>query len=286
MYEKNLILLEWNLRHRRMLDSAWTSALGKSDAEVHAMLADTANTMALSPKALVVPKIEQVEKVSVTPLSGMAGPAPDNYLLRGAATVLIYPQGDDEIVIQPRRIAERGEMVRYRVIDSVGKAIVSGVLSQHEPIRFFGNEKQPYFMKIQARSASYQLELRGTPWAIRIGDEGDHKALHLLQHTTPVYFQVPTGLRQFTMTLSSASPGETASAEVVSASGKVAARFDTSEVPADRQSVSVDQPGTWMVRFVPPRAGSVDDVYLSFDEPISPWASLDPRWLLQVSPVK
>ncbi len=286
MFEQNLVLLEWNLRQRGLVAPEATAALRSDDAQLQAMLAEPDNKLALGADALVMPTLEKAEKVAVRLQPGISANTPDNYLLRGPNLLLLYPQGDDEIVIEPSHVTQRGEMVRYRVFDSVGQMISNGVLANNQPIRFVGSAKQPCFMKLDARSASYQLQVRGAPWAVRVGVEKDHLGLHLLQRTTPLCLQVPAGVAEFTMTLSSAAPGETAAAELVSPSGKVAARFDTSTAPADRQTVRVDEPGSWTVRFVPPRQGQVDDIYLSFDAQISPWVSLDLRAPLQVTPVR
>jgi hypothetical protein len=286
MFQKNLILLQWNLRHREMIAGDAPSPLRRSDEQVYAMLGDSANTLALGPGAMLQTPIVPTESLQASVLPAVSEGEPPRFLLRGPARLALYPLADEEIVITPHSVSNRGNLLRFTVIDSLGKQVTTGVLNNEQAVRFNGSERQLYFMDIQARAGSYGLSVRGAAWALQIPEVEHQARLHFLASIPPVYFQVDPGASQFTLTLSSAAPGETAAGEVVSPGGQVHARLDTSEAPAERRTIQVDQPGVWCFRPVTPAAGQVDDVYLALDESLGRWVSLDGRMPLVLRPLK
>jgi len=286
MFQKNLLLLHWNLRQRGLISQNTAPSLLRADEPIMAMLSDPDNELALSADAMVGQQAATVESLHVrlAPPVGTEPVVP--FLLRGPSRMLLFAQEDALVRIVPRDIEQRGELVRYTLADAIGVTVSSGVLAQDRPVTFAANGGQAYFMDVEARSASYRFDIQNAAWALRMIDDGDHRSIHFLQKTTPLYFHVPAGVNTFDVTLSSAAPGETAACGVTSPAGRVAARMDTSNSPVQQTTIRSDESGWWRIDFTTPAAGLVDDVYLGLDEAVSSWITLNPAAPLLITPRK
>lgn len=287
-FEINLALLQWNLRKRGMLPSDMNSPLTMDDQQIQAVIDNKDNALLLSSDSREQGEILAADKVRVRVAGAVNNATPSKPLmLRGPSRFLLYPQGDDEIIIQPKRVAARGELIRYTVLNGLGESVTAGLLTENTPIRFFGDARQTYFLDVEAISGSYIVDVKGCPFAIKTLSRSESGDLHLLNSLTPLYFHVPENVDSFQLLMHSAAPGETVACDIVTPAGEVAASLDTSNQPAAQVQIDSSHyaAGVWAVRFKPPAVGVVDDVFLKFDESLSPWVSIDPTQPLIVEPL-
>jgi Domain of unknown function (DUF4838) len=286
-FGQNVLLMRWYLVAQRLIPADTRPPLHRSDAQIDQMLAQGKDDLALPPASRAIRGRTAVDVVTVQPAPAPLPNAPPagRPTLRGRGRLLLYPLGDHEITITFPNLTSRGELVRYRISDSLGAEVAAGVLQPETSLRFNARERQPYFLDVAAGGASYQVAVRGCPYAVKTSAEP--QGLHMLGQTSPLHFYVPEKVRSFHVTLHSDAPGETSAAEVRSPSGRVAGKLDTTERPTDRQTIDTtgEQPGFWSILFQQPRRGIVDDVWIQLDETaLAPWVSVDPAQALIVTP--
>lgn len=119
----------------------------------------------------------------------------------------------------------------------------------------------------------------------------DHAALagnglRMIYQTSPMFFFVPEGVAQFTFTLDSPAPGETARVIILDPDEQEAARIETGEVREVTATVTVPEGMSgraWQVAVERAAVGILEDYTLTLDEALPPyWAHAEDRLVLPV----
>ena len=116
------------------------------------------------------------------------------------------------------------------------------------------------------------------------------RGLHLGK-PTPLYFQVPAGVPQFTLSVSSEAPGETSLSQLYAPSGKLVQTLDTQTERIARATISPAQAGGewqgfWCLSVEKAPKGSFDDVFVTLDPALPQWFTLNPAEPLAISMLK
>ena len=133
------------------------------------------------------------------------------------------------------------------------------------------------------------MELKGAPYALAADVEP--RGIHLSGRATPLYFQVPKGVPQFTISISSSAPGETSLSQLYSPGGKLVATFDTQTQSVARATITPAQAGGewegfWCLSVEKAPKGGFDDVYVTLDSALPQWFILNPVEPLAISALK
>lgn len=294
MYETAMALLNANLRRGGLVADAERSALYRPDEQVEKLREDASTGIppASGPRdAGGAGAMLKVRLADPQPAGPADPPQPAPFLLRGPTRTLLHVDRDEEVRVAFEEVRKSTQVIRYAVRDSLGRPVTSGLAQGNAVTKFAGQQGQTYAMDVTAGSAAYAFRITGCRYAVQDAGKEPH-ALRLVTKTTPVYLYVPPGTaaQAVVVTLSSASPGETAAADVISPSGKVAASLDTSRQPAvqlllpAKAGTNEAESGFWTLRFKPPALGSVDDVHVDVAGPVGRWLGLDPERLLAIEP--
>lgn len=116
------------------------------------------------------------------------------------------------------------------------------------------------------------------------------RGIHISRTATPLYFQVPKGVPQFSITVSSGAPGETSLSRLYSPGGKLVQTLDTQSEPVVRAAITPAQAGGewegfWCLAVEPAPKGVLDDVYVALDAALPQWFTLDPAEPLAISAI-
>ena len=289
MYEKSMLLLNWNLRRGNLLPDAGQSALYRTDAQIEKLMEEGGLRTASSEGAMrPMPKVRLARSMPPAPANA---PRPTPYLLRGDTRVLLHVEQDEEVRITFDNVPKTSQIIRYALRDSLGRKVMDGIVQAGAVARFAGSQGQTYVMDIAAGSAACGFKVDGARYAAQ-GAGKERNSIHMLTRTTPVYFYVPpnAAAKSVALILSSASPGETVAADIISPGGQIAGSLDTCKQPAvqlvlppGKESTSVEA-GFWTIQFKPPASGMVDDVFLDLTGSVAPWFGLNPTQLLAVEP--
>ena len=279
MVGDNLTVCCWNLRQYKLLPEAEQSSFYLPDADFFKFMAAHRGSLALHPSRdgggnrkvpkLLLARAENVPNASETQLC----------YFRGDQHFVLYPTGDADAVLSFRNIAARGKLVRYSLCGADGEEIAAGLLSAEVPLTLDGAGSAYYHLFISAGSASFAMNVKGAAWAAngRLTDQG----LHFLGKVTPLYFEVPAGLKSFHLSLEATPPGETAVATLYRPDGTEAAKYDCTAKSVDLQAVDA-VPGWWKLVIEPAPVGVLDDVYVMAGEELSGWFSTEPGGALGV----
>ncbi len=281
----NLTLLHWNLRQFGMLEDPTASSFYLSDADFFAWYAEHKGSLAFrQPRDVARPA--DIEDVAVSAIDDVPNAEEvQRFLLRGNQHVIIMPTAD-ETTVSFSSITARGRLVQYTVSGADGDEIAGGVMSAEVPITLDAAGSPFYHLLITAGSASFTMDVEGGAWAV--SGHVDGKGLHLLNHVTPLYFEVPAGAEAFRLSLQGTPPGETALGTLYAPDGREAATFRAVEMPIDRQEIAVGpgDAGIWKFVISPADVGVVDDVWIDLSDDLSGWFSLDPKAALSVRPAQ
>ena len=115
--------------------------------------------------------------------------------------------------------------------------------------------------------------------------------IHLSGRATPLYFQVPKSVPQFTISISSSAPGETSLSKLYAPSGKLVQTFDTQTEPVARATITPAQAGGewegfWCLSVEKAPRGGFDDVYVTLDAALPQWFIINPAEPLVISALK
>tara|TARA_B100000609_G_C17007032_1_gene326680 strand:- start:253 stop:693 length:441 start_codon:yes stop_codon:yes gene_type:complete len=143
-------------------------------------------------------------------------------------------------------------------------------------------------MFISAGNACYGLNISDIPYAVYAGkDRTQRRGLHFIGRTTPLYIDVNNGTRELEIIMSSDSTpgkgGETAAAILYDPKGRMVKKLSTVPSPIDNMKINNPMSGCWKFKFIKPKAGKVDDVYVIVSgKGMSGFVSLNPQKLLSV----
>ena len=286
-----MLLLNWNLRRGNLLPGAGQSPFHRTDEQIEKLMEEGGLRSASGEGAMSpMPKVRLADPAPPAPANA---PKPAPYLLRGDTRVLLHVEQDEEVRITFDDVPRTSQIIRYTLRDSLGRKMMDGVVQAGTVVRFAGGQGQTYVMDIAAGSAACGFKVDGARYAAQ-GAGKERNSLHMLTRTTPVYFHVPPGTaaKSVAVILSSASPGETAAADILSPSGGIAGSLDTCRqpaaqfvLPAGKGSASVES-GFWTIQFKRPASGMVDDLFLDLTGSAAPWFGLNPAQLLAIEPAR
>jgi hypothetical protein len=288
MLGDNMTVLLWNMRQAKAVPDPEKSSFYLADKDFFAFVKARPDSLALAPVSGGGKAAGANEKLTVKPVPALPAtpPAPVTpFLLRGPQRIVLAPQAGAEAQVSFSQITSRGGMVKYQLYDAQGALSDQGVMSAEVPLKLAAGT--PYYQLITADgSYSFSMAVQGAAWAAysRVGEQG----LHFLGKTTPLHFEVPTGVSKFSLWLCSDAPGETAAATLFAPDGQKVATFDTTQRPADLQEIAVgaQQAGWWTLAFDKPATGIVDDVYVKLGDQLPGFVSLDPAAALWVQKTK
>ncbi len=280
------MVMQWKLRSSGFLEANPQSPLFKSDSEVEAMLGRKhegfgvgfAPRMKAVDKSFAPLRIERHAPVVHALPAGSMG-------LRGVNRYVCLPEADQDITVEALRIAKAGTLMRYDAYAASGSRVAGGALKVGSPVQFFTSAGQIYYIEIQCDSP-YEVAVKGAPCALAA--DADDRGLHVSGKATPLYFYVPKGLQKFSLSISTGAPGETSLSKLFSPDGKLVKTFDTQTTPVARETLLAEASpdsweGFWCLSVGKAPKGGFDDVFITLDENLSPWFSLDPQTPLTVS---
>lgn len=285
----NMKLLHWNLRQRGMLEADEESPFHVADDRFAQLLREHSGSLALQAERRsrhkALRKLGQplnVEFVDTAPNPSPVTPC----RLRGGQLLVLKPRVDGPVEVHFTPARTYGGLIWATVLDAKGEPIARGLLTPKRPFTFEGKSHTYYHLHIAAGAAFYQLKVAGAHWALdtQLTDKG----LHLIQKTSPLYFDVPPGLSTFGLWLAASPPGETAIATLYSPTGRKAALFDCTAKSVDSQTISVeaDESGFWKLAIEKAPTGVLDDVWVRPREGLTGYVSLVPTQALRVTRVK
>lgn len=279
----NLTLLHWNLRQFGMLEDPTASSFYLPDADFFAWFGEHCNSLAFrQPRKVARP--DDITKVAVSAINEVPGAEEQQpFLLRGNQHVIIMPTAE-QTTVSFSRITTHGKLVRYTVHGADGEEISQGIMSAEVPIVLDAAGSPFYHLLITAGSASFMMTVEGGAWAV--SGRVDNQGVHLLNKVTPLYFEVPTGVHSFHLSLQATPPGETALATLYAPDGREVASFRAVEMPIDRQEITVgpNDAGVWKLVISEAETGVVDDVWVAPGDELPGWFMLDPQHALSVRP--
>ena len=282
----NLVVMQWQLRASGFLPEAKTSPLYRSDAEVDTMLGRLHPGFGVE----FAPKMKRIEKtfppVRAAWEPALPNPHPVKPLgLRGLTRFLCFPNADQDISVTATKILKAGSLVRYDAYTASGTKLAGGILRTGAPVLFLGSAGQIYYVEIKGSDSPYEVEIKGAPYALAA--DAEPRGLHL-GNPTRLYFQVPSSVPQFTVSVSSEAPGETSLSRLYAPSGKLIQTFDTQTERIARATITPAQSGGewegfWCLSVEKAPKGSFDDAFVTLDPVLPQWFTLDPAQPLTIS---
>jgi hypothetical protein len=286
-YGDNLVIMQWQLRARGFLPETKTSPLHRSDAEIDPMLGrlHPGFGVALAPAFAGSSKFfPPVRPVVAPPIENPRPATP--FALRGRSVILFSPTSTRDITVAATKLSPANTLVLCSVYNAAGARLTGGALRPGTPVTFPGQAGQVYYVEITGGTSVYELTLSGAPYAFAANPET--AGFHLLGKATPLYFQVPAGLAQFAVTLSSAPPSETSLARLYTPGGKLVATLDTQTAAVARATLTPAQAagewaGFWCLVVEKAPQGAFDDVFVTLDAALPPWFIVAPAEPLAIS---
>ena len=281
----NLVLMQSQLRASGFLPETKTSPLYRADADVDTMLG------CLHPGFGVefAPKMKRTEKpftpVRAAWVPALPHPRPVTPLgLRGQTRFLFFPNADQDISVTVTNIAKAGSLVRYDAYTASGAKVAGSLLRLGIPAQFLGSAGQIYYVEIKSDSP-YEVELKGAPYALAA--DAEPRSVHLSGRATPLYFQVPKEVPQFTISISSSAPGETSLSQLYAPGGKLVQSFDTQTELVARATIipalaGGEWEGFWCLSVGKAPRGGFDDVFVTLDAELPQWFILNPAGPLAI----
>ncbi|MGI5817385.1 MAG: DUF4838 domain-containing protein [Armatimonadota bacterium] len=142
---------------------------------------------------------------------------------RGTSRHVIVGAGEPfEVTIRHWRVGSSPDPVRYQIAGPGGTDIRGEVpVGEQKRVRVAPAPEGLYTVLLQGGSnaGSVETDARYLVHDARAG-------LHVVHHARPLYFSVPAGAREFTLSLAITAPGESVHVAVVNPEGEVAAEGD------------------------------------------------------------
>jgi hypothetical protein len=279
LIENNFIVLQWQLRNKKLLPQDFSSPLQRENDAVIALLFTPGEDYELFPGMVEKGPKSPAVKVQIGAPIPPAPEKPNTLQTRGGSFILLMAPRDGQIKITPRRVSNGSPFVSYALKDARSEVLKSGVLQANQPVTFAAKAQTPYFLAVP--SGIVELAIEGAAAAYQTsGAEGGR--MHLFGKPQTLYFHVPEGISKWNLMLASAIPGETARAIVSAPDGTQAAILETTTIPS--QNIELEgKAGFWKIEIVQPETGVLDDIYLTFDKNLPQWASVDATQPLVIS---
>ncbi len=286
----NLSVMQWQLCTQGLLPENKKSPLYRADAGIEKMMGRMHPGFGVA----LAPGMKRTEKTFAPVRAAWLPPLPHAravtpLAIRGTARFLFFPNADQEIRITATRISSLGSIVRCDAYSASGAKVAGGVLRPESPINFLGSAGQIYYVEIAGGQSYYELKLTGAPYALAANPEP--RGVHMQGKATPFYFRVPADVSQFTITLSSAAPGETSMSRLYTPRGRLVRTFDTQSAPVTRatmtrQDAAGEWEGFWCLSVEKASQGVFDDVYVALDAALPQWFILNPAEPLKIDGLK
>ncbi len=286
----NLQIMYWQLHESGLLSVAKNSKLFSDDGEVEAMFGRFHAGFGVE----LAPGMKHIEKpflsVSVARASALSHPRTNTSLaLRGLTRFLCFPKADQEISLTATKILKSGSILHYDAYAASGAKVAGGILRVGIPTQFLGSAGQIYYVEINCADSPYEIELKGSPYAL--ASDSIPRGLHLFGKATRLYFQVSADVPQFTVAVSSGSPGETSFGKIYTPRGTLVQTLDTQSTPVACVTVSPELgqgewEGFWCLSVEKAPKGVLDDVFVSIDAALPQWFIVDPSEPLKIVSLK
>ncbi len=278
LMEDNLTVLQWRLDNAKLLPADYQSKLAKEDEEIEALMTRPHQSFELFPG--MVDRGPKVPPVTVSPEAAItSADQTPQVRLRGSNLFLVYSEKGGPVTLMPREVRNGRPFVSYSLKNAQNETLLSGILRKGKAVTFDAAKKMPYFFYVN--SGIYTLAIDGAGAAVQTRSaEG---RLHLFGKPMTLYLYVPAKVGEWTVTLASASPGETARVAIYSPDSGRVAELETSNHPAQSATLK-GQGGFWKVDVMRAESGVLDDVYLQIDPLIPQWVNLNPGELLKIVP--
>ncbi|MFH1905473.1 MAG: DUF4838 domain-containing protein [bacterium] len=283
MLGDNLIMLHWNLRTGQYLKDDKASTFYRTDAEIEEFIDANQDSFALQQprkdaKATFVSLIPQAVKVTAIDASTIHNAeALSDFQLRRNMHLVVYAPKKSNVAVELSNVRTRGNMFRYRVVNTKGEIIKKGLIGRFTSIEFPSAAEEIHHVFLLATAFGqpfYRLCVKGAAYVL----EQEKDGLHFLAKAAPAYFYVPQSVKQFHLTLRSASPGETAAAKVYDPSGCLVAEMDTLRGSVDERAFNAKgKHGFWKVVVGPAKEGYFDDALIKQGPELSGFFTMDPK---------
>jgi len=276
LIEDNLIVLQWRLKNAKALPANYHSPLTRSNDEVIALLTQKGKDFEPFPTLFDTgPAFQPVQVKRSPPLA--APPQEISIRLRYKNALLLYSANGGQVTISPKNVSLGKPFVSYALKDNQNRLQEVGIFVEGKPITFTAKAKTPYFFYMS--NGAYSVTVKGAAVAVQTKMHGGQ--MHLISSPVTLYLPVPAGIGQWDLTLSTASPGETAKVTISSPDGKQAAVLETVTQSSQTATLKATK-GFWKIEVSKAATGLLDDVFLRFDKELPHWVSLDPSQPLKV----
>lgn len=281
MLGENIKILYQNMLLLQLVSDSDDSVFKASEEDIKEIRQKRKGSLALPKAPSVSTKRPPRLSTKLFQQSSSVSEAMKSYRLRGNQYIVFQATSDDLVNIELSNLKVRGNPISYSIIDSLASPVKSGMLAKDTSITFPGKSGQYYHFYINSNGGSFEVQIKDIPWVV---STKNHDRLHFLGKTTPVYFYVPKGLKEFSLDLRSSFPHETAEAKLYNSAGKLVKTFTTIDKPVDTQSISSDGlDGTyWKLVIGETSKANLDDVFISFAKSLTGFVTLDPKNFLIV----
>ena len=273
----------FSLKACGLLGNNYTSLLTCSDAAIDSLLMATEQKG--NPVARPLIQITPEKAFSIKQLTTL--PAAEDTVDTGLplyknTRLLLHVQKLGTVNIAVKRFDGNAEFICYYLTDAKGHTIVTGGMREGRMIRFMGLAGNDYLLDIPSRGASLRLEITGaaTAWKANPTQAGLRVILNDLPDAgLPLYFYVPAGTGDFSITMSDGTI-----ADVITADGRVAGTLDNTQTSVSRLHVpgATVKQGFWKI-MLKKAAGQLRIASFSLDKQLPQWLMTNPRALMEIN---
>ncbi|NOZ23259.1 MAG: DUF4838 domain-containing protein [Planctomycetes bacterium] len=202
--------------------------------------------------------------------------------IRGAHTFLILLKEGERLTMQVagKQVGRYDSVIEWRVFGCTDKLLAKGPIEPKKEARVDvpADEDGAYVVSVRTgRNAALVTLLNDH--AVLAG-----RKIRLISETCPLFFYVPEGVKEFTVTLESPAPGETARMRLFNPDGKEVAVGQTGKEKTyvARVKVPPGQSGkAWSVRTERADMGTLEDYSIDLGEMLPPyWAQAADRLVI------
>ena len=199
--------------------------------------------------------------------------------LRGANVVVLAGRAGmpAEVTLAYHQVGPNPVAISWQLMDSDRNLLASGAGDKAQPvtITFTPEADGIYYVLASAESAAYSVASANVPVGLYAG-----AGLHTIGGANRLYFMVPAGLREFTISPAGSSGHETVRVDVYNPEGRLEATGQSTAEETDFQ-VKVDAGAragdVWSLSLTKADVGILEDNNLTLDAPLPPVVSLVPE---------